>query len=300
MRLPIVWLALSLTCLCNSAHSDVIFDFDYSHDTGFFAVGSQARSTLEAAGNYFQSILGDTLSAITPGGGNSWSGSYFNPSNGNSASFNGSISANTLKIFVGARDLPGNTLGQAGPGGLGISGINQAWFDTVIARGQPGALLGTPTDFGPWGGSLVIDNNSTWNFNHTVAPTAGQNDLYSVILHELGHVLGYGTSGSWNALVQGNQFTGVSSVATNGGNINLDGSAHWIDGTMSTVNGNAQEAAMDPSIFTGTRKLFTELDLAGLRDIGWQVNNVPEPSSLSLILIGGVFLVNCRRRKVEA
>ncbi len=286
MRASVYWIAFFICCVCNSARCDVIFDFDYTYDSGFFASGSQARNTLEAAGGYFQSILGDSLSAITPSGSNTWSGAFSNPSDGSNASFNGSVSANTLKIFVGARDLGGSVLGQAGPGGFSASG-NQAWFNNLIARGQSGALLGNPTDFATWGGSMVIDSDSNWNFNHTIAPTAGQSDLYSVILHELGHVLGYGTSGSWNSLIQNGQFTGAASVASNGGLVALDpGLGHWQNGTLSTVDGIPQEAAMDPSIFVGTRKLFTHLDLAGLSDIGWQVTAVPEPAYLSLLLLG--------------
>ncbi len=43
--------------------------------------------------------------------------------------------------------------------------------------------------------------------------------------------------------------------------------AHWREGTAD----GGQETLMDPSITTGTRKLLTGLDLAGLADVGWQV-----------------------------
>ena len=35
--------------------------------------------------------------------------------------------------------------------------------------------------------------------------------------------------------------------------------------------GGSQEAAMDPTLSAGTRKYFTELDWAGLADVGWEV-----------------------------
>ena len=50
---------------------------------------------------------------------------------------------------------------------------------------------------------------------------------------------------------------------------------------------------MDPSIFDGTRKYFTELDYAGLDDIGWTV--IPEPGT-TILLISGLGLAAVRRR----
>jgi hypothetical protein len=47
-----------------------------------------------------------------------------------------------------------------------------------------------------------------------------------------------------------------------------------------------QETLMDPSTPRGTRELLTDLDLAGLADIGWQVTAVPEPGSAHLLLAG--------------
>ena len=50
--------------------------------------------------------------------------------------------------------------------------------------------------------------------------------------------------------------------------------AHWANGTQSVVYGGstAQEAAMDPDLQNGTRKRFTELDAAAMKDIGWEVD----------------------------
>ncbi len=115
------------------------------------------------------------------------------------------------------------------------------------------------------------------------------NDLYSVLLHEIGHVLGIGTADSWNNLVSGGLFTGAASVASYGGSVPLNPTGdHWAEGTKSTVYGTAtsQEAAMDPTLTVGTRKLFTNLDVAGLQDVGWQIVAVPEPSSLGLCGLG--------------
>ncbi len=49
--------------------------------------------------------------------------------------------------------------------------------------------------------------------------------------------------------------------------------SHWSDGTNGlTLQGIVQEAALDPSIFNGQRKVLTNLDYGGLSDIGWDVD----------------------------
>jgi hypothetical protein len=60
---------------------------------------------------------------------------------------------------------------------------------------------------------------------------------------------------------------------------------------MSTVKGVTQEAAMDPSITVGTRKLFTDLDYAGLADVGWETAAVPFEfsPSLGIILVSALY-----------
>ena len=127
----------------------------------------------------------------------------------------------------------------------------------------------------------------------------GQNDFFSVALHEIGHLLGIGTADSWNNLEIGGNFTGANSVTENGGVVPLDlGGGHWASGTLSEVGGVAQEAAMDQSILVGSRKVFTDLDVAGLRDVGWEATVVPVPAALPLMLGAMIGLFGLRRRSV--
>ena len=291
-----------------AARANLTIQFDYSLDTsGFFSGDNIARrALLDHAAVVFTSRITDSLDAIAPGGGNTWTAVTFNPANtGVNVEFTDLVVAlNTLIVYVGASDLPGSTLGLGGPGGFGVSGT-QGFVDTVIGRGQAGALAaeGARTDFAPWGGSLAFDSLANWSFDSdptTVESFTGQNDFFSVAVHELAHLFGLGTAGSWDDQISGGAFTGANSVLANGGNVTLDGGlAHWANGTMSTLVGtlSAQEAARDPSLTTGTRKFFTTLDFAGLDDIGWQLSAIPEPSALAWAAVAGTLGMAWRRSR---
>jgi hypothetical protein len=221
----------------------------------------------------------DNITPIAPATGDTWTTKFTHPGTGvaNHAITNLNVPADTLKVYAGARNL-GGALGLGGPGGYDGSG-SQAFVDALQFRGQSGAQQTVPTDFGPWGGSITFDNtNGTqWNFN-LAAPAAGKNDFFTVALHEMAHVLGFGTSPSWGTFRSGTQFTGAKSRADNNGvNVNLYHlevpSSHWQVGVQSSVGGVGpnQEAAMSPTIPVGSRKRFTLLDFAGLDDIGWDI-----------------------------
>ncbi len=244
---------------------------DYSLDTrGFFSI-PERRQLLQAAADSLISKFSDSLSAIQPSGTNTWKARIRNPVTAATTEFtNLTIAANEILIFAGSRDLPGNQLGEGGAGGISSSG-SQDWVNLVKSRGQAGALAATPTDFGPWGGYIAFDDLATWHFGtDTTGLDAGESDFYSVAIHELTHSLGFGTAPSWSRFVQGSTFIGPKSMAAYdaGGAVPLTSElSHWQNG----LTDGGQETLMDPSIATGSRKLLTGLDLAGLGDVGWQI-----------------------------
>lgn len=278
--------------------------FDYSYDTaGFFT--DSAKAELQAAANEVSCRLTDSLQSITPSGLRSWNAKFNDPSTGNSASVhNLNIPANTIWIYVGARVLPGSTIGSGTAGGFDWSALpgDTTWATTIASRGQLGALGSPATDFGPWGGSISFSSAASWYFGAGSPPLgSSEYDFYSVAVHELGHILGIGTAGSWNGQVSGHQFTGPNAENINAGSVTLTSdNQHWAEHTMSYLPGTSilQEAAMDPTLQAGTRKYFTDLDFAAFSDIGWQVSPVPEPqayaSVAALLLLAYAF--NSHRR----
>ncbi len=308
---------------------------DYSGDT-FFANNPTAKAALEAAAADVNaaidfSCLGVVTDDVITGtnGGSSvdftFSKTYINPADGVTTQVPSTqIVAGQINVFAGARTFGGNTLGEGSAGGTGLGlGITDASDGSLAgayanaealeqhSRGGGPIVLSASGSFGGNSfafnqglhtGSIAFDDDSNWHFDHTTAVAAGLNDFYSVALHELLHVVGFGTSASWQSLISGTDYLGAEGIAANGGTgVGLaDSSGHFAMGVMSPriSDGVLQEVAMDADITVGTRKYLTELDLAVMRDLGLKTvvaSAVPEPSSLAfLALCGAAF---CGRRR---
>lgn len=285
MMLPIGARAVSIT-------------FDYRFDTHSFFASPERRGVLEQAGSDLAGLFGDDLEPIIAAGSNTWTARFTNPSSGTAASVaNLVVPRDSLVVFVGARDLGSGTLGFASPGTASVTGTRE-WFDTIQYRGELGAAESPASDFGPWGGFASFHLDTDWYFDILLDDLVPSDvDFYSVAVHELLHVMGFGLSSSWRDQISIGRFTGDNAVGSFGGLIRLSSEhEHWLEGTLGSANGQPQEALMTPLLPTGQRVLLTELDRAGLQDVGWVL--VPEPGTFWLLLAPLMGLLLCRRRSV--
>jgi hypothetical protein len=274
----------------------ISLQFDYRYDTsGFFAAGTEARSCLLAVADLYNALLDDDLTAIdSVADPNQFNLFFPRPDTGVSQTINDfDVPINTLVIFVGARELGDTVLGQGGPGGWSAQYYEPSWLTNVITRGETASEAGvegpTATDFAPWGGVLAVDINAPWHYDHTRDPGSSKDDLYSVLVHETGHILGFGNAYSWDNKINGsNAFTGAASVAEYGGNVPLaTGGGHWASGLTGSLyaDGPTRESSMTPAVTVGARMRLTALDAAGLDDLGWTLH----PVSLWTKSGGGAF-----------
>lgn len=230
--------------------------------------------------------------------------------------------------------------GGAGGAGVHLTGSGYAneWIDAVEAaeaksnatmRRGTGPIVGTISgaanyggyigrydlDFGVTVGNMWFDADtddngardsaalmaSTWHYDAYAPVSSGKTDFYSVALHEILHVMGAGSSQTWENLSNGSEWLGSEAALVAGtSNILSSDGAHLKSGLMSAriSDGVFQEAILAPGITPGVRKELTEIDAAILQDLGYLVvTPVPEPSGVLLLGLAGALGLARRIRK---
>lgn len=239
---------------------NIVFDYRFD-ETGFFR--PERRAVIEEAAATWGRLIADDLPSIPPG----TPLLTRNPSDPAAPSLDvladGEI--DDIVIFVATADLGsiGGTTARAFP--TAQLQVGDESLQTELTERYDGDA------FQPWSGWIAFDQNELWYADEDVdtvgdLPSQGT-DLYSTALHEIGHILGVGTSGAFARHVDDEgAFTGPTAVATFGDVIPLSGNeTHLDDGVLH----DDEPVLMNVTDPPGTRTRPTELDLAILEDLGW-------------------------------
>lgn len=214
-----------------------------------------------------------------------------NSSQGSSVSPGGTLTDVIINATIETIDGVGGTLGSAGP--------------TAVILDNLGFTLATD-------GRMRFDTADVANL-----ATAGT--LESVILHEMAHVLGFGTL--WennNVYVDGSgEFTGAAATLqwqtefgqTGTPDVELQGgtgtaNGHWNEnfqgsGLVGITDSMGRD--MRDELMTGwlnPNSFISRMTVESFSDIGFEVAAVPEPSSLMLLAVGTVGLMRRRRKSI--
>jgi hypothetical protein len=247
----------------SSATGTFKIQFDYRFDTkGWFT--SARKAALESAARIWEGIIQDEFADVPVG----TEISVIHPETGEELEgFRLDRPIDDVLIFVGARSIDGtgNLFADTQPSGLTDALDGQADYVERYEGDQ----------FKPWAASMSFDNAEAWFFDATPMTAndipAGKYDFLAIALQEIGRALGIGFSDAFDNLTVNETFTGTKAKAqNNGAAIPLTPEGYIQDGFIASAIGT--EALMDPIVAIGTRKLPTNLDIALLEDLGYQVN----------------------------
>lgn len=237
------------------------FQFDYRFDKKGFFSDPKRRAALEGAGRIWGRRIKSTFSNIPKG-------TFVlvrNPEQPTVAAQSSNIDyeIDDIVVFVGSAELGDDTLGVSAPS-FGISGVTDKALATSLSDRQD------KVPFQPWTAWCAFDETTPWFFDDSADTSltvpSDQMDFITVALHELGHILGFGTAEAFKAQITGGKFVGSKAVALFGGPVPLVNGAHFPKGIL----GGDEHPLMDVSDPNGRRSLPLPLDTAVFEDLGYQ------------------------------
>ncbi|GIT91415.1 hemolysin [Jannaschia pagri] len=246
--------------------------FDYRFDSLGYFDDPARRAALEEAARIWEASIKDEFPNVPVG-------TIFTIDDPNDSSVERQIvveeEIDDVLIFIGATDLNGS-LGVGGFDGVDAEGDA---FKSRVSGNFRGEIV---TDFEPWTGTVTFDSNTDWNFDLAGA-VPGQIDFLTVALHEIGHVLGFGTSAIFKDIGAGGFFTGPNAVAANDGDpVPLQNTlGHVVEGF------DGDTVLLDPFVSSGARILPGTFDLALLADIGYEIDGFEKQGERPAITTDG-------------
>ncbi|MEL7487039.1 MAG: hypothetical protein AAGJ87_07485, partial [Pseudomonadota bacterium] len=192
-----------------------------------------------------------------------------------------------IEIEVDVEELGDRVLAQAGPNAtVGVDDNGFTRSSNVAYEVRTGIdINGAAAD-----GGVTLDLSSLVDGDYyieTAPQTRDSNvpffqfDLLSIIIHELGHTLGFISFEDdsqfqtvFQSLITGSGdnrvFNGAAATAFFGGPVPLEpDSSHFLEGLI--VPGTNFSPSLDPVIFNGAREYLTPLDIALIEDLGYDI-----------------------------
>jgi len=248
------------------------FDYRFDH-TGFFS-DPVRRAALDAVGAIWENVIQDEFTDVPAGA----TFTVQDPSR------RAALETVTLTeaivdvlIFVGGGDLSG-PLAVGGYDGVDLAG------DIYEQRVSPDFRgTGAVTNFEPWAGTISFDTGIDWSFDLTEPIPFGLYDFFTVALHEIGHVLGFGTAPAFDNLIINHLFSGANARTVNNGRgipVTNNG-GHVVEGFA------GDSVLLDPNVMSGMRLLPSVVDLAMLADIGYEIDGFTRQGSTPALTTEG-------------
>ena len=242
-------------------------EVDYSRydSAGFFTNHPERQAVLEEACQVWEGIIADDFENILAG----TKIQVVNPNTSAIETVTLGSDIDDLRIYMGSTFMTETrTLAVATP--FTSSNTGNAILDN---------RYNDSTTFQPWIGSITV--NSSYANMLYADPTpedpyddyvsSDKYDLLDIIVHEMGHILGFGAGNAGNQYVVNiggvPYFTGPHAEQVYGGPVPLD-----FNSGVHVAQSSRILSTMEPSLDSGTRVLPTALDKAILADMGYHIS----------------------------